>query len=149
MGDDKRDTGRPTPEPAGLFRRLGAAVYDTVLLVAVLFIATAAVLPLTGGQAIAVGTWWYKPYLLLVSYAYFAGFWVLGGQTLGMRAWKLWVRSVDGTPLSWRAAALRFVGAIVSWLVLGLGFFWVLIDKQKLAWHDRLSASRLWVEDQP
>jgi uncharacterized RDD family membrane protein YckC len=28
-------------------------------------------------------------------------------------------------------------------LCLGLGFLWVLYDRDKLAWHDRLSGTRL------
>ena len=84
-------SARPEPErrPAGLFRRLGAAVYDSLLVLATLFAATAVVLPLTGGEAVPAGTIWYPAYLIGVSYVYFAGFWIYGGQTLGMRAWKL------------------------------------------------------------
>jgi uncharacterized RDD family membrane protein YckC len=31
----------------------------------------------------------------------------------------------------------------LSWLPLGLGFFWVLFDRDRRAWHDRLSGTRL------
>ena len=126
---------------------MGAAVYDGVLVLAVWFLATAVLLPFTGGQAIAAGTWWFAPYLIAVSFLYFGGFWVHGGQTLGMRAWKLRLRGLDGDSVGWAAAAIRYVGAIASWLALGLGFWWAGVDARKLSWHDRLSRSALWIEE--
>ena len=41
------------------------------------------------------------------------------------------------------AATLRFFAAILSWLPLGLGFFWQLWDADRLTWHDRLSRTRI------
>ena len=34
-----------------------------------------------------------------------------------------------------------FCAAALSWACLGLGFVWILFDRRKLAWHDRLSNS--------
>jgi uncharacterized RDD family membrane protein YckC len=82
-------------------------------------------------------------YLLLIAFAFFGWFWVHGGQTLGMRAWRLRLVSADGGPVSWKQAAIRFAAALLSWSCLGLGFFWALIDREKRAWHDRLSGTRL------
>ena len=45
----------PPPKSAGLPRRLGAILYDALLLIAVLFIATALVLPFTDGEAVPAG----------------------------------------------------------------------------------------------
>ena len=80
----------------------------------------------------------------LIGCGFFALFWRLGGQTLGMRAWRLQARSEAG-PLSWRQAWLRSVAALLSWLPAGLGFLWSLADADRLAWHDRLSGTRLVV----
>ena len=74
---------------------------------------------------------------------FFTWFWVHGGQTVGMRAWRLRVVSFDGERIGWRTAAIRFLLAIVSAAMLGLGYLWVLIDPERLAWHDRLSKSRV------
>ena len=61
----------PLP-PCGLLRRTGAMVYDGILLFAVLFLATALLLPFTHGAAIKSGNYFYLGYLLLISYLYFA-----------------------------------------------------------------------------
>jgi uncharacterized RDD family membrane protein YckC len=66
-----------------------------------------------------------------------------------MRAWCLQVVREDGGKFGWRDAALRFFSAMLSWLCLGLGFLWILIDKEKLAWHDRLSRTRVVLLSKP
>lgn len=71
----------------------------------------------------------------------YGGFWVRGGQTLGLRSWRL---RLDGGPITWMHAFKHFAGAILSWPPLGLGFLWPIFDREKLAWHDRLSGTRHW-----
>ncbi|MFB1010259.1 MAG: RDD family protein, partial [Thiopseudomonas sp.] len=44
-------------------------------------------------------------------------------------------------PLSLTPALLRFVISIISWLALGLGFWWMLFSKNKATWHDTYSES--------
>jgi uncharacterized RDD family membrane protein YckC len=73
---------------------------------------------------------------------FFTGFWSRGGQTLGMRAWRLKRVRADGSAVTWGDAFKRHLAAILSWLVVGLGFFWMLVDPDKLTWHDRLSKTR-------
>lgn len=132
----------PQPyQPAGLLRRLAAAVYDALLWLAIVFVATALLLPFTGGAPIAPGNPLYSSYLLFVSFFFFGWFWVHGGQTLGMRAWRLRVQQRDGRPITWWHALLRFLAAIVSWGCAGLGLLWILVDREKMAWHDRFSES--------
>ena len=135
--------GAGGPRPAGLLRRLAAAVYDALLLFGVLFVATALVLPLSGGEAVSPGNEAYLLYLLATAALYFGWFWTHGGQTPGMRAWHLRVRADHGGALSWGRAALRFVAALLSWAAGGAGFLWSLVDPRRRAWHDRLSRTVL------
>jgi len=132
-------------KPCGLIRRLAAISYDLLLLVALDFIATAIILVFTGGVAIDSSNPFFKLYLLLIAYWYFAWQWVHGGQTLGMRAWKIRVYSADNGVVSWPIASKRYLLALLSWLFLGAGFLWALFDPGKLAFHDRYSHSRLLV----
>ena len=81
--------------------------------------------------------------LLFVLFGFFAKFWTHGGQTLGMQVWGVRVQNADGTAISLWQALLRFVVSIASWLCLGLGFFWALIDKRQRGWHDIYSESQL------
>lgn len=116
-----------TGTPAGLFRRLAAMCYDLLLLVALWFVATFAMLPLTGGEAILASSQGllgqiYHALLLLLALAYFGLCWTRGGQTLGMKAWRIRLETMDGRPLRWGDALIRFtIGAVCLWLaVLGL-----------------------------
>ena len=127
-------------------RRLAAVAYDACLLFGVLFAATAVVLPLASGAAIATGNRLYLLYLLGISYLYFGWFWTHGGQTLGMRAWRIRMRATDVEEVSWRHATRRFLASLLSWSALGAGFLWAAFDAEQRAWHDRLSATALEAE---
>jgi uncharacterized RDD family membrane protein YckC len=135
-----------TPElpPPGLLRRLGAMFYDSLLLLALLMLLSYPYVWLTGGAkpGLLVKTL-YQLYLLAICFLYFAGSWVRAGQTLGLRTWRLKLVRDDGGPLTWSVAVKRFAWAWLSLLCLGLGFLWVLHDRDKLAWHDRLSGTKL------
>lgn len=133
----------PAPQPPGLLRRLGALFYDGVLLLGIFFFATLALLPLRGGAAFQPSSPAYQAYLLGVAFLFFGGFWTRGGQTLGMRAWKIRLRSADGGAVSWRQAGLRFIAALFSFGLFGLGFLAALADPQKRCWHDRASGTRM------
>jgi uncharacterized RDD family membrane protein YckC len=134
--------------PAGLLRRLAALSYDTLLLVAVLMTVTWLLLPLTRGEAItheSVGAfeYLYRALLLGLIVAYFAFSWTRSGQTLGMLAWRIRVVRNDGALLRWRDVLVRLASSLLSWLPAGLGFFWMLLDRDHLTWHDRLSRTRV------
>jgi uncharacterized RDD family membrane protein YckC len=133
-----------TATNAGLARRLVAMTYDLLLLVAILMVATLPVVLFFGG--VPRGTLahlLYQIYLLAAIFLFFGWFWVHGGQTLGMRAWRLRVARQDGLALTWRDALVRFLAAIPSLLCAGLGYLWILIDRDRLAWHDRISHTRV------
>lgn len=128
--------------PSGLLRRLAAICYDTLLLAALLWVFTLVVV-LLRGEAVAPGTWWFGPSLAAIAMVFFGWFWTHGGQTLGMRAWRLRVERADGTPLRWRDALTRWLAAWLSLLPAGLGYWWSLADAERRCWHDRLSGTRL------
>jgi uncharacterized RDD family membrane protein YckC len=136
--------------PASFLRRIGAIFYDSMLVVSFLFVA--GMLSMKGMmlamdlENIPAGSTTAKVffvYLVLLAYLFFAWFWIHGGQTLGMRAWKVKLIRQDGMTISWGQAFLRFCYSIVSWVPLGAGYLWSLIDKDKQAWHDKASHSYL------
>jgi len=79
----------------------------------------------------------------LVSGLYATASWHRGGQTLGMRPWRLRVRAPDGGAAPLGRLWLRFLAGHLSLLAGGLGFWWAWIDRDGLAWHDRLSGTRI------
>ena len=132
-----------TPSP-GLLRRLGAMAYDALLLLALLMLLSYPYVWLTGGvrPGLLVKTL-YQLYLLAIGFFFYAGFWTHGGQTLGMRTWRMKLVRSDGGPITWAVALKRFGYALLSLLCLGMGFLWAIFDQDKLAWHDRWSGTRL------
>jgi uncharacterized RDD family membrane protein YckC len=136
------------PRSAGLLRRLAAIFYDALLIVALLMLVTWLLLPFTGGRPIAAESprWWmlaYRALLMAIALGYVGLCWTRGGQTLGMQAWSIRVVRDNGSALRWRDAALRLVTALLSWLAAGLGYLWLLVDRDGLTWHDRLSRTRV------
>jgi uncharacterized RDD family membrane protein YckC len=129
----------PAAKPASLLRRLAALFYDSLLLLAILFIATVILLPLTGGEAVHSGNPFFSAYLLFISFFFYGWFWMHGGQTLGMRAWRLQLRNLRPGPLTWWQVLLRFLIALPSAALFGVGYLWMLVDRRKLTWHDRYS----------
>ncbi len=126
-------------DSVGLLRCFMAIIYDSLLLFSALLFASALAYPITNGQI----TLAFRIYLLMVIFFYFVWPWLHGGQTLGMRAWRIQLQSIDNKPLSWQQVIRRFLVAIISWLGLGMGFFWAIIDKQQRTWHDLGSNTRL------
>lgn len=134
---------RNNPVPANLLRRSAAIFYDLLLLAGLVMVVTLLLILIRGGEAIPSRSWWYGTVLLGVSFLFFGYSWTRGGQTLGARAWRLRVTSLDGAEVSWKQAVLRY---LAGWLLLlppGLGFIWAWRDPQGLCWHDRLSGTRV------
>lgn len=130
--------------PATFLRRLGAIIYDCLLLSALLMVASLPAVMLAGGaDSSFIKGPGYQLYLYGISFLFFGWFWVHGGQTLGMRSWKLRVIRDDGDALRWGNALIRFVGATVSLFTLGMGFLWILCNRKRLAWHDLASKTRI------
>jgi uncharacterized RDD family membrane protein YckC len=130
----------------GLLRRLAATLYDLLLLFGVLVVAAAVVvIPYLQFTASPFPhqSWCYRLYLLAVICGFYVFPWVKGGQTLGMRAWRFRVLRDDGGGLHPRDALSRLLWATVSLAPAGAGLLWLLIDREGLAWHDRLSHTRL------
>ncbi|MCM2329833.1 Uncharacterized membrane protein YckC, RDD family [Geopseudomonas sagittaria] len=140
--------------PAGLVRRLAAMFYDFLLCTALLMVVTLlyqqGILRLIYGaeqlKALAdAGGLDRDPILasllLVCLFAFFAKFWTHSGQTLGMQVWGIRIQNRDGSAIDLWQALLRFFIAIGSWLCFGLGYLWMLWDKEQRTWHDRYSES--------
>lgn len=140
--DETTESHRPAP--CGLVRRLASMIYDSLLVLALLMVAAALVV-IPAGSGIQAGTLWFQAYLLLTWWAYFAVCWRMGGQTVGMRAWRVQLITDRGDRIGWSGSALRFLVAGVSGAAFGLGFLWSLFNPQRRAWHDLATATRLVV----
>ena len=126
-----------------MWRRLAALCYDLLLLAALVVVFTLLVLAVRLGTPVPPGTWWFELSLLAIIVLFFCGFWVHGGQTLGMRAWRIRVVRDDGGALTWPRAAARFALGVVAAAPAGLGLWWSLFEPGKRGWHDRWTGTRV------
>ncbi len=135
--------------PAHLAWRLLALVYDTVISIAFLFAVSALSLllkpdhrPVEPGTLAALMVF-IALWAAIGAYAVVS--WRRGGQTIGMKPWRLQVVSAEGTQASWRALMIRYGVASLS---LGTVLLWGLFDGQRRGLHD-LAAGTLLVRRQP
>jgi len=152
------DTEAPTtlniaPRNAGLLRRLAALLYDSFLIGA-LWMLLGFLLQLLVGpdtNTLVNGQVQTDPILDLVLFSamvlscssFYVWFWCQSGQTLGMMAWRIKVQKYDGKLISIKQAMLRFILAWPTFLFFGLGYLWLLVDKNHDALHDKLSRTRV------
>jgi uncharacterized RDD family membrane protein YckC len=150
-----------------LWRRLIALLYDLVAVLAIVMTVGLVCQLATGGKLITTGAqvqiaWWYQPLQAIVVAAYFVLSWLRGGQTLGMRPWRIRVTTRDGTRLSLWQAILRAIVAAVPllmlllaptlglrmalWCILGLWAVWFgvgFVDSRRRPVHDLVTGTEI------
>ena len=153
--------------PCPLWRRLLALVYDLLIVVALVMVVGLLCQLATGGRLIRTGAHavvplWYQALQGAVVAAYFISSWRRGGQTLGMRPWRIRVCRTDGGTLSLHQALIRALAAAaplllltlapllglhaVLWTVLltwALWFALALFDRRRRALHDLAAGTEL------
>ncbi|MCH9639923.1 MAG: RDD family protein [Betaproteobacteria bacterium] len=127
----------------GFWRRTVSLLYESLLLLAVIFVASF-IFHLIFRDPDAV---YFRPlyqfYLLIIMGYYFTWFWINGGQTLAMQTWKMRVVTTDGKPLNMSKAAKRYLLATVGIFFFGIGLLWALIDRDHQFLHDRLAGTKI------
>ena len=121
-----------------LIRRLFSLLYEALVLFGVLFVAVLVFMLFRDPHAVGAKVF-FQIYLFLVLLWYFTWFWTHGGQTVAMRAWRFRVERIDGKPLRFPQACLRF---LLGWLSV-ISILWALFDRDKQFLHDRLARTRL------
>ena len=122
----------PSGPRSSFGRRLVAYLIDAIL-IGVIYGVVAAVFDTTIGSLTS----------LVIGIAYFAYF--EGGprgQTIGKMA--LGIRVVDfntGGPIGYGRGVIRYLARILSAIVCFLGYLWMLWDKEKQTWHDKIATT--------
>ncbi len=145
--------------PAGFFRRIGALIYDSLIVVAILMMAGGIVIAILEAL-VAIGVMsygqyqdasglltthpiWSPAYTIYLAFAwiyFFVYFWTKAGQTLGMRAWKMVIRNTDGSKITVTQAVIRLATS-----GFGLGNFTVPFDPQKRSFQDMWAKTEMVV----
>jgi uncharacterized RDD family membrane protein YckC len=125
------DYGRASGPRSGFWRRFAAIFIDGLIVGLVMGILYAVLKGAGYGLGIVVA---------IAYFTYFEG--GPTGQTVGKRA--LGIRVVDfetGGPIGYARGFVRYIGRILSSLILYLGYFWMLWDPEKQTWHDKFAGS--------
>ncbi len=128
------------PRPASLLRRLGAMLYDAMLILAIWLLTLFVLVVITNG---AVWGPFVQSLLFLELFGFFMYFWTWRGQTLGMLAWRIHIEDAEGGPITMRQALKRFIGALAALGSLGLGYVWMYLDPARRTWPDAFSDTAL------
>lgn len=159
MKQKKQQDVKLAKQYPGLFRRLGAWLYDSLVVAAVLMLAGGAAMAIAAlllhfglfelgsyqdlsaymTQHPVVGLL-YTAYLTLVIIGFFAYFWCKGGQTLGMRAWKLRLQNKDGSNIRLTQALIR-----MGTSAFGLGNLLAPFSKEKQSFQDIMAECEMVV----
>lgn len=161
------------PPLAGIARRMGGVLYEALLLVAIVFVASFIALPLiTPGRAgdaaaLAIPDVAHRVMLFCLLFATVAGYfvwsWTGGHRTLPMKTWRLGLTLADGAPVPARTALLRYlcacIGPALALLAYGalrpyglgaqavwlfaFNFLWAFVDPQRQFLHDRIAGTRI------
>ena len=117
-------------------------VYDGMLILAIWLVTLFPLVAITNGAAVGPTI---QTLLFLEMYAFFAYFWLARGQTAGMVAWRLALRSTGSNPVTLKQVTWRFFAAMLCFASLGLGYLWILFDRHKRSWSDMLSGTKIVV----
>ena len=124
-------TSGPSGPRAGFWRRFGAAFIDGLVGYGVPYLVLFLLFNETAASGLAfLGS--------IVYITYFEG--SPSGQGVGKKL--LGIRVIDfttGGSIGYGRALLRWVGRILSSLPLYLGYLWMLWDKEKQTWHDKIA----------
>ena len=160
-------------QTASLFKRIGALTYDLFLVFAVGFAYSAVMMGIamamgleqehltiiTEGDLLmmqadeefapALSGPLFQAGLALTLLVFYIGFWHFRDATLGMQTWRLKLVTESGEKPDLAQYLLRAVLGFISLVVFGLGYFWMLLDPQKITFHDRYSKTRIVQIEKP
>jgi uncharacterized RDD family membrane protein YckC len=166
------DTAATMPR-AGIARRLGAAIYEGLLLVAIVFVASLIALPLItpghagGAEGLVIPDLAHRVMLFCILFAvvawYFTWSWTGAHRTLPMKTWRLRLVLADGLPVPAKTALLRFLCACIgpglavlaygalrpyglgaqAFWLVAFNFLWAFVDPERQFLHDRLAGTRI------
>ena len=131
-------------ENSGFFRRIFSLLYDCFAVLGIILSLTLLLVLLNGGapQKGSIADLAQLLITVLSGPVFFSYFWLVNdGQTLGMQAWKIKLISEEG--LSIRICLLRCAFSTFSFLFFGLGYLYILINKEKKSLADIATKTRI------
>ncbi|MCF6300148.1 MAG: RDD family protein [Proteobacteria bacterium] len=122
-----------------LWKHFASLLYDLFPIAGIILLTSTLVLLVRSGREVEPQSLWFQLVIIAEIFLYFAYSWKKGGQTLGMRAWRIII--TDYQKLTWKDVTLRFLAGIISTLLLGAGLWTRRWHKHKRTWMDSTSQS--------
>ena len=133
-------------QPAGFLKRVLALVYDSLLIGAIVLVLSLLLVFVNGGYPESGSFVSFIQFFILVFTGpiFYSYFWIVNkGQTTGMQAWKIKLVTTDETELNIKKTMLRCLISTISFVCFGLGYFWILYDKNNLSWSDIFTKTKV------
>jgi uncharacterized RDD family membrane protein YckC len=126
-------------QPAGFLKRILALVYDSLLIGAIVLVLSLLLVFVNSGYPESGSFVSFIQFFILVFAGpiFYSYFWIANkGQTTGMQAWKIQLVTIDET-------MLRCLISTISFACFGMGYLWILYDKDNLSWSDILTKTKV------
>ena len=133
-------------QPAGFLKRILALVYDSLLIGAIVLVLSLLLVFVNGGYPESGSFVSFIQFFILVFAGpiFYSYFWLANkGQTTGMQAWKIQLVTIDETELNIKKTLLRCLISTISFACFGMGYLWILYDKDNLSWSDILTKTKV------
>ena len=133
-------------QPAGFLKRVLALVYDSLLIGAIVLVLSLRLVFVNGGYPESGSFVSFIQFFILIFAGpiFYSYFWIANkGQTTGMQAWKIQLVTIDETELNIKKSMLRCLISTISFACFGMGYLWILYDKDNLSWSDILTKTKI------
>jgi uncharacterized RDD family membrane protein YckC len=151
------DAGHTSPVPlgirqnlrghyAGFASRFIAFIFDCVVSYGIFLIALS-VISFTASVLTGSSIHWSRADLWVVlaffawEFLYYAYFWTSSGKTIGMFLLGVQVVGEDGSSVGSKRGLVRTLAFPLSFIILGLGFLGILLDRDRRALHDVIAGT--------
>ena len=126
--------------PAPVWKRFFAMIYDGLILTGLWLSSGFVVVLVTSG---APPTWFTQVVLSLITFGYFIVSWVKGGQTLGLRAWRLQVVEEHQAKVTWKSGIIRTAAGLVTFAPIGITLITAFLNAERKTLYDRWSKTHV------
>lgn len=135
---DEAPTTTSSPKYAGFWIRLLASIIDMIIVALIAYI-------LFGSEAVQVSNGQFNVQLtgwkVLIPILYTLIFWIRLSTTPGKMILGLIIVDKEGKKINRLKSILRYLGYMISTIVIFLGFIWIAFDKKKQGRHDKIAST--------
>ena len=131
-------------EKATFTRRNFSLLYDSLAILGTILSLTLLLVFINGGvpDKGSFGDYLQLFITIMSGPAFYSYFWLANnGQTLGMQAWK--IKLISEEKLTVRICLLRCAFSTFSFLILGAGYFYILLNREKKSFADIATNTRI------